>query len=118
MNAFQRTYVSLILGTTLGASAASAQPPALVGIGDSLGEGVQSANAFQESQPNAYLNRIAQQMAVPFAQPLLSTSLFASVFSDSGRSRISPDTDPADLAVSGATTENVLTAIAAMGTPS
>jgi phospholipase/lecithinase/hemolysin len=118
MNAFQRTYVSLILGTTLGASAASAQPPALVGIGDSLGEGVQSANAFKESQPNSYLNRVAHQMGVPFGQPLLSTSLFASVFSDTGRSRISPDSAPQDLAVSGATTGNVLTATASQGTPS
>jgi hypothetical protein len=44
--------------------------------------------------------------------------LFASIFSDSGRSRISPDTNPSDLAVSGATTENVLTATASTGTPS
>jgi phospholipase/lecithinase/hemolysin len=87
-------------------------------MGDSLGEGVQSANAFQESQPNTYLNRVATQMGVPFAQPLLSTSIFASIFTDSGRSRISLTTDPADLAVSGATTDNVLTATASTGTPS
>jgi hypothetical protein len=118
MSAFQKKYAGMILAATLAASAAPAQPPALVGIGDSLGEGVQSANAFQDSQPNCYLNRLAQQMAVPFTQPLLSTSLFASVSSDSGRSRLSPDTGPVDLAVSGATTENVLTATASTGTPS
>ncbi len=86
---------------------AQTQTP-LLGIGDSLGEGVQSANAFAESQPNTYLNRFAQQMAVPFQQPLLSTSLFASIFNDNGRSRIDPTAIPADLAVSGATLDNVL----------
>jgi phospholipase/lecithinase/hemolysin len=95
-----------------------AQNPPLIGIGDSLGEGVQSANSFYQSQPNTYLNRIATQMGVPFAQPLLSTSIYAFIYSDAGRSRISPTTDPADLAVSGATTEQVLTATASTGTPS
>ena len=118
MIVFRNNWLATILGTSLAASAALAQPPALLGIGDSLGEGVQSANAFQESQPNSYLNRVARQMGVPLAQPLLSTSLFASVFADSGRARISPDSAPQDLAVSGATTENVLTATAAAGTPS
>jgi phospholipase/lecithinase/hemolysin len=118
MIVFRNNWLATILGTSLAASAALAQPPALLGIGDSLGEGVQSANAFQESQPNSYLNRVARQMGVPLAQPLLSTSLFASVFADSGRARISPDSAPQDLAVSGATTENVLTATASAGTPS
>ncbi len=97
-------------------AAAQTQTP-LIGIGDSLGEGVQSANAFRESQPNTYLNRFAQQMAVPFQQPLLSTSLLASIFSDSGRSRIDPTAVPVDLAVSGATLDNVLTSTASQ-TPS
>jgi phospholipase/lecithinase/hemolysin len=112
--------VAIVLGAMLAAHAAPAQstPPPLVGIGDSLGEGVQSANAYKGSQPNTYLNRFAHQLGVEFPQPLLTTSIFASIYSDSGRSRVSPDTDPADLAVSGATTENVLTATASSGTPS
>jgi phospholipase/lecithinase/hemolysin len=114
MNAFHKCYLTL----TLAASSVLAQSQPLIGIGDSLGEGVQSANAFEESQPNTYLNRVAHQMGAPFAQPLLSTSLTASIFTDSGRARISSTTDPADLAVSGATTENVLTATASSGTPS
>jgi phospholipase/lecithinase/hemolysin len=104
-----------LLGAILQVSTALAQSPALVGIGDSLGEGVQSANAFEESQPNTYLNRFASQMGVSFAQPLLSTSLFASISTDTGRARLSPGAYPADLAVSGATTENVLTATATAG---
>jgi len=88
---------AVALGAFLAVNGALAQSPPLIGIGDSLGEGVQSANAFAESQPNSYLNRIAHQMQVPLAQPLLSTSPFASVFYDSGRSRLSPGTAPADL---------------------
>ena len=84
----------------------------LLAIGDSLGEGVQSANSFSESQPNAYANLFANQMGVPFQQPLLSTSLTAYIFSDAGRSRIDPAAIPADLAVSGAATNNVLTTVA------
>ena len=114
MNASQR--YSLTLALT--AASVWAQSPPLIGIGDSLGEGVQSANAFEESQPNTYLNRVAQQMGVPFAQPLLSTSITASIFTDSGRARISPAAAPADLAVSGAATENVLADTASPGTPS
>jgi len=110
---------AIVVGVTLAFSAAVAQSasPALIGIGDSLGEGVQSDNAFRESQPNTYLNRFATQLGVAFPQPLLSTSIVASINSDSGRSRLSPDTYPADLAVSGATTANVLTATASTGTP-
>jgi hypothetical protein len=110
--------LSLRLGAfCLGAGLAAQTAPPLIGIGDSLGEGVQSANAFYESQPNTYLKRVATQMGVPFAQPLLSTSLTASIFNDDGRSRVSPPTDPADLAVSGATTGNVLNMVANTGTP-
>lgn len=97
---------------------AAAQSTPLVGIGDSLGEGVQSANAFSASQQNSYLNRVAQQMGVAFTQPLLSTSPEAAVFYDIGRARLSPSTPPTDLAVSGATTDNVLTATWSGGTPS
>lgn len=117
MNACHHLLLSIGLATALGSTAASAQSPPLIGIGDSLGEGVQSANAFLQSQPNDYLALFARQMGVPFAQPLLSTSLDSSVFDDAGRARLSPRTDPADLAVSGATTDNVLTATAATGSP-
>jgi len=98
-------------------SFAQSAPP-IVGIGDSLGEGVQSANSFTQSQVNAYLNRIAMQMNVPFQQPLLSTSPYAFIESDKGRVRLSPDTTSVDLAVSGATTGDVLNAVANTGTPS
>jgi phospholipase/lecithinase/hemolysin len=117
MNSNPKLAAIMTLVVTLAARTAPAQSPPLVGIGDSLGEGVQSANAFAESQPNSYLKRFSEQMGVPFSQPLLSTSLFASIYSDAGRARLHPDSAPADLAVSGATTENVLTATASADTP-
>jgi GDSL-like Lipase/Acylhydrolase len=113
MYAHHKLCLILVIAT----GSALAQTPPLIGMGDSLGEGVQSLNAFAESQPNTYLNRVATQMGVPFALPLLTTSPKANVYSDSGRSRISLTTDPADLAFSGATTEDVLTSVANTGTP-
>jgi hypothetical protein len=120
MNATTRTHLALATALAILAApfAAGAATTPLVGIGDSLGEGVQSANAFAASQKNAYLNRVATQMDVPFAQPLMSSSVIGSVFYDTGRARLSPTTPPVDLAVSGATTDNVLTATASGGTPS
>lgn len=114
-----RTPILLIpaFAVSLACTLAAQTPPPVVGIGDSLGEGVQSANAFYLSQPNTYLKRVATQMGAPFAQPSLSTSLTAFIFTDAGRSRISPSTDPADLAVSGATTGDVLNRVANTGTP-
>jgi hypothetical protein len=118
MNATSTTRAALALAAALtAAGGAHAGPTPLVGIGDSLGEGVQSANAFAASQPNSYLNRVATQMGVPFAQPLMSTSPLASVFYDAGRARLSPGTEPVDLAVSGATTLDVLAATASAGPP-
>ena len=70
MHTFQKCHLLFVAA----AASALAQGPPLIGIGDSLGEGVQSANSFRLSQPNSYLNRIATQMGVPFAQPLLMTS--------------------------------------------
>ena len=113
-----KTFNKLFFTLTIAAVSGLAQTPPLVAIGDSLTEGVQSANSFYQSQPDTYVNRIAQQMGVPFVQPLLTTSPKAFIYTDAGRSRIQPNVDPADLAVSGATTNDVLTTVATTGTPS
>lgn len=84
----------------------------LMAIGDSLTEGVQSANSFYASQPNTYANRVATQMGVPFQQPLLTTSPIAFIYTDAGRTRIDPTAVPADVGISGATTNDVLTLVA------
>ena len=109
-------HLAALLFLSVASGFAQTGPP-FMAMGDSLGEGVQSANAFAASQPETYLNRVAQQMNVPFAQPLLKTSPYAFVGFSFGRSRTSLSTQPADLAVSGATVNNVLSAVAST-TPS
>ncbi len=79
-----------------------------MGIGDSLGEGDQSANAFTLSQPQTYLNYVATQAGFPFVQPLISSTSVGFVGSSVGRARIDTSTDPDDLAVSGAKISDIL----------
>jgi hypothetical protein len=56
----------LLLFTLTSLSAQVASPPPLLGLGDSIGEGVQSADASWQTQINTYLGLIAQQMRVSF----------------------------------------------------
>ena len=79
-----------------------------VGMGDSIGEGVQSADANLFTQPFSFLNLIAVRMSAPFPIPLIRTSPVASVSSVLGRSRIDPTVRTFNLAVSGADTESLL----------
>jgi phospholipase/lecithinase/hemolysin len=83
-------------------------PPPFVGLGDSIGEGVQSADANERTQPNTYLNLIAEQMGVPFALPLIKTSPIGYVGETTNRSRINASVETPDLAVSGASTGSIL----------
>ncbi len=87
--------------------------PPLIGLGDSLGEGVQSADASYQTQIHGYLNLIGQQMGVSFPLPLIRTGLFGVVGSVQGRSRINPSALASNLAFSGADSTSVLTAQAA-----
>jgi GDSL-like Lipase/Acylhydrolase len=79
-----------------------------VGMGDSIGEGVQSADANLFTQPFSFLNLIAIRMSAPFPIPLISTNPVASVSSVLGRSRIDPAVRTFNLAVTGADTESLL----------
>src|SRR5262249_40955858 len=79
-----------------------------VGMGDSVGEGVQSDDANRFTQPFSFLNLIASRMSAPFPIPLISTNPVASVSSVLGRSRIDPTLRTFNLAVSGADTESLL----------
>ncbi len=90
------------------ALAAQTAPPPLVGIGDSLGEGVQSANSSDVSQPHSYLNLIAQQAGVAFPLPLIDSSPLGFIYSVSGRNRIDPTVVSPNLAVSGSSTGDIL----------
>jgi phospholipase/lecithinase/hemolysin len=90
-------------------SLAWAQPPAYVALGDSLGEGVQSADASYRTQPYSYVNIIATQLGANFPLPLIQDGPLTTVFSVKGRTRIDPTVATFDLAVSGADTSSILT---------
>jgi len=79
-----------------------------VGMGDSIGEGVQSANAYWVSQASSYLNWIALKAGVPFPMPLIKTGPFGSIGSVNGRARVDSSVEGLNLAVSGADLADVL----------
>ena len=79
-----------------------------VGLGDSIGEGVQSADANAQTQPYSFLNMIAWRMGAPFPIPLIETGLFGAVGSTDGRTRIDPSVQTLNLAVSGADAHSLL----------
>ncbi len=103
----------LLSAASIGALAQSQTP--ILGLGDSLGEGVQSNNASTVSQPHDYLSLISVQMGAVLSQPLIVSGPKGVAGSTAGRGRINPNAMPADLAVSGATTENVVSQVAAAG---
>jgi lysophospholipase L1-like esterase len=83
-------------------------PPPMVGLGDSLGEGVQSADASRRTQPYGYLPLFARQMGVSFPLPLIQSGPFGFVGVTSNRSRVNPDLEASNLAVSGADSASIL----------
>lgn len=102
----QVTRIALVLSALVVLPAQTA--PQLVGLGDSIGEGIQSLDASIRTQPNSYLNLIAKQLGVPFPLPLINTSVLGVGGSTIGRSRIDPTVRGYNLAVNGADTESVL----------
>lgn len=97
----------ILLAASLASASAQTRPP-FIGMGDSLGEGVQSANASWYTQPNSYLARFARQMNAPLQLPLLSTSPIAFIGVPKGRARLNAAAIPDNLAVSGATLSDIL----------
>lgn len=79
-----------------------------VGMGDSIGQGVQSADASFATQPYSFLHLIAWRMGAPFPLPFIATGPFASISSTDGRSRIDPAVEGFNLAVSGADVGSLL----------
>jgi lysophospholipase L1-like esterase len=90
------------------AALAYAQPPAYVALGDSLSEGVQSADASYRTQPHGYVNLIATQLGANIALPLIQDGPYTTIFSVKGRTRIDPTVETNDLGVSGADTTSIL----------
>jgi hypothetical protein len=89
-------------------SSVQAQRPALVGMGDSIGEGVQSADANLKTQPFSYLKFLARQTGIDFPLPFISISPFGAVGDTILRSRLWPDIPTLNLSVSGADVNSLL----------
>jgi hypothetical protein len=118
MRKFRLLIFAVLANVSLHAQVGSfvvAAPPPFIGLGDSLGEGVQSADAASQTQVNGYLNLIAQQMGVSFPLPLIRTGLFGIVGNTFERNRINPSLAASNLAVSGADSTSILNEQA--GTP-
>ncbi len=93
----------------MGPSVSIAQlDPVVVGMGDSIGEGVQSGDSSLFTQPASYLNWVALKIGVPFALPLIQSGPFGAVGDTSNRRRLSPTTRSANLSVSGADVGSIL----------
>lgn len=101
----------VVVFASLSASAtATAQPSVpFVGLGDSIGEGVQSADASQATQGYSFLNLMAWRMGSEFSLPLIRTNWLGAVGSADGRSRLAPTVRSRNLAVSGADAASILT---------
>lgn len=82
--------------------------PVLVGMGDSIGEGVQGADAAKETQVFSFLNWVGYQMGASFTLPLIKTNFLGVIGNTDQRSRISPDLVNTNVAVSGATVNSLL----------
>jgi len=84
------------------------QLPVMIALGDSIGEGVQSADASIASQIFSYPSLIAYFVGFPFRLPLIKTSPLGVVGSTSNRARLDTSHDPLNLAISGADVHSLL----------
>ena len=98
----------VILLLTLSTVPAAWAQVSFVGMGDSIGEGVQSGDASESTQPFNFLNLIALRLGTSFPLPLIRTGIFGTVGDTSARSRINPNVAGLDLAVSGADVSSIL----------
>lgn len=82
--------------------------PIIAGMGDSIGEGVQSADAAWQSQVFSYLNWINFQMQGDLSLPYIKTNFLGIVGVMDGRSRLVPSGSNSNVAFSGATVNTLL----------
>ncbi len=82
--------------------------PAIASMGDSIGEGVQAADAAWQTQVFSYLNWVSFQMGGDLTLPFIQTNLFGLVGNTSERSRVFPAEINTNVAVSGATINSLL----------
>ena len=121
MKTYTRPFVLIIVaisllsyGAPMGAQSAG---PTFIGLGDSIGEGVQSADASVQTQPFSFIHIISLLAGAPVPLPYIRGGLFSSVDAIDGRSRLAPNTPGLNLAVSGADLNSLLTDRADAGSP-
>jgi len=88
--------------------AAAQAPVRFIGMGDSIGEAVQSADASAVTQGYSYINLIAWRMGAPMPLPIIRTGWFATVGDTSERSRVDPSVRTLNLAVNGADVHSLI----------
>ena len=106
---FRRRLLCAVLAAWLAVPALTrAAGPQFIGMGDSIGEAVQSADASAATQVFSYLNLIGARLGGPFPQAYIRTNLFGFVGGTMNRSRIHPAVEGLNLAVSGADVDSLL----------
>ena len=106
----ERTTFALLVSIAmlLSGSLVPAEATFLMGLGDSLSEGVQSADCSLLTQPHTYLNLLGWQMGADFPLPWILTDPAGVVGGTVLRQRLFPYFSSANLAVSGATVHSLL----------
>lgn len=89
-------------------SSAEAQVPIMLGMGDSIGEGVQSADANLRTQRFSYLKLLAGQVGTRFPLPLIVSSPLGVIGDTTFRSRLRPYVAASNLSVAGADVHSLL----------
>lgn len=84
------------------------EAPIMIGLGDSIGEGVQSVDANLRTQPFSYLSLLAEQLGVDFPLPLIRSSPIGIVGDSRLRVRLNPSVESLNLSVVGADVDSLL----------
>lgn len=92
----------------VGVLSSRAASPMFVGLGDSISEGVQSADANALTQPCSFVNLVARQAGAGLPLPLISVSPVGVVGDTTFRRRLAPYERGLNLAVSGADVASIL----------
>lgn len=100
--------IMLITGLGLYIISCTSGESPFVAIGDSISEGVQSADANLQTQPNCFPYLIAKQIGFKLPLPWIQSSPIGVVGDTQFRKRLFPDYPAANLAVSGADISDVL----------
>ena len=110
LSRFKRMILALFISVAMlfPGSPASAEAIDLVGLGDSISEGVQSADCNFLTQPHTYLNLVGRQMGADFSLPWIVSDPAGVVGGTVLRQRLFPYFSAANLAVSGATVHSLL----------